>query len=58
MEDEVKKLQDEFKEQSGENWINSQDEPDIDYVHFLEMRIISLNKLLDTVATALEKQKR
>ena len=36
---EVKRLQDEFKELTGEKWINSQGEPDIEYVQFLENKI-------------------
>ena len=33
-------LRNEFKDITGDNWINSQGEPDIDYVSFLETRLI------------------
>jgi hypothetical protein len=36
-----------FKEKTGDNWLNSQDEPDIDYVQWLEelVETKSLQKL-------------
>ena len=33
-------LRNEFKALSGDNWINSQGEPDIDYVSWLEKKLI------------------
>ena len=33
-------LRKQFKKEKGENWMNSQQEPDIDYVYWLEERII------------------
>jgi hypothetical protein len=36
------KLRREFKNESGYNWENTQNEPDIDYVEWLEQKLIKL----------------
>ena len=38
-------LRNEFKIESGCFWLNSQDEPDIEYVEFLENKIINAERV-------------
>lgn len=45
-----KDLRNEFKEITGDNWINSQGEPDIDYVSFLETRLIKNHGVIGHVS--------
>lgn len=40
-------LRDSFKKRSGINWHNSQGEPDIDYVEFLEGRLIEISQFIE-----------
>lgn len=51
-------LKQEFKEESGTNWKNSQGEPDIDYVAWLESRVIGLSSsnssLKEVIAKAIK----
>lgn len=37
-----------FTENDGAYWTNSQEEPDIDYVHWLEYKLINNNKMKET----------
>jgi hypothetical protein len=41
----MKKLRNQFKEETGIDWMNSQGEPDIDYVQWLENKL-SLKKCI------------
>lgn len=48
------KLRDQFKGEEGINWMNSQDEPDIDYVEWLEGNLLELSHNSDYVAVLRE----
>jgi DnaJ-class molecular chaperone len=46
------KLRDQFKGEKGINWMNSQDEPDIDYVEWLEGNHLELSHNSDYTVPA------
>lgn len=41
----TEELQKQFKEETGYNWLNGDDEPDLDYVKWLEKKILSPSSL-------------
>ena len=46
-------LRKDFEKETGFNWINSQKEPDIDYVDWLENKIIDTDNNIDILLNKL-----
>jgi len=46
-------LRKDFEKETGLNWINSQEEPDIDYVEWLENKIIDMDNNIDILLNKL-----
>lgn len=47
---EKQALKDEFYEETGLRWLNGDEEPDINYVDYLEDRIIATNYLIQQLS--------
>jgi len=50
-------IQKKYYDETGENWLNSQDEPDIDYVEWLEQSLVKESDSLPCVRLSFPSEK-